>query len=94
MGKIDCFTLSGLECVFYSNDHLPHHFHVIKESKWEVRVMFMLTKETGYLKYEVVWKKDKRGPSSSELTLVCDMVLQHKQSLLKEWDQKVRGEGT
>ena len=90
MGKVGCFALPGLECVFYSNDHFPHHFHVIKESKWEIRVKFMLTTQDGYLNYDVVWMKDKRGPSSSERSLICQMVLKHKLLLLKEWEQKVK----
>jgi hypothetical protein len=37
MGKVECFSLPNLKLVFYSNDHLPAHFHVIG-SKWEVKV--------------------------------------------------------
>jgi hypothetical protein len=69
---------------------LMNHFHVIKESKWELRVKFMLTTEVGYLNYDVVWMKDKRGPSSNELSLICQMVIKHKLILLKEWEQKVK----
>jgi hypothetical protein len=89
MGKVDCIALGGLDFIFYSNDHLPHHFHVIKKGKWEMRVFFMLT-SASTLYSEIVWQKERRGPSAIETSSIQELVVKHRAILLKEWDEKVK----
>jgi hypothetical protein len=90
MGKVRCFSIPGFECVFYPGDHLPHHFHVIKEGKWNIRVKFLLTTEAANLNFEFKWKKDKKGPSSKELHQIGEKVILHKAAILKEWEAKAK----
>ena len=41
MGKVEAFTLEGLELWFNSSDHLPPHVHIKRRGKWEIRVFFL-----------------------------------------------------
>jgi hypothetical protein len=34
--KVDAFSVAGLVLRFYSNDHMPPHFHAEKPGRWEV----------------------------------------------------------
>ena len=42
MGKVEAFTLAGLDVWFNSSDHLPEHVHIGRRSAWEIRVYFLL----------------------------------------------------
>ena len=41
MPRVDCLGIEGVEAVFYSRDHRPPHFHVIKRGQWEARIYFL-----------------------------------------------------
>ena len=60
MAKLECFTIGGIELWFYSNDHLPPHFHAKRKGQWEVRVNFL--ESTPARMFSVVWAKDKGVP--------------------------------
>ena len=41
MGKVDCLSIDGVECWFWSQDHRPPHFHAKKPGEWHFRVWFL-----------------------------------------------------
>ena len=86
MGKVSCFSLEGIDCWFWSQDHRPPHFHAKKEGQWEVRVNFLKIKD------EMIERiKGLRGHiSSTDANALTDMAKQYRAELLKEWEKKVR----
>jgi hypothetical protein len=88
MGKVECFSLPNLNLIFYSNDHLPAHFHVIG-SKWEIKVYIETT--TRYsLHYSIKWSRLRRKtPSAKSLRAIAAKVCDHRLQLLEEWERKV-----
>ena len=89
MGKIDCFSLDGLEIWLYSRDHRPPHFHARKAGKWEVRVYF-LESELDAL-FDVVRSTTGVIPKSA-LKPLSKMAAAHRAALLLEWETKVFSE--
>jgi hypothetical protein len=88
LGKVDCFEIPNLESFFYSSDHPPPHFHVVKPDAWEIRVRF-LECTAKYLAYEVKWPRGGKGPNALEARIILGRVLAHRAELLSEWDRKV-----
>ena len=86
MGKVDCFTLDGINMWFWSKDHNPPHFHAEKPGKWEVKVKFL--ESTKYGLFEVEWSEAKSIPKS-DLKQLSKMVVMHRDNLLMEWEAKV-----
>jgi hypothetical protein len=84
MGRVDAFSLPGCRCFFWSDDHGPPHFHVLKSGDWEVRVFFQ--EEPAIV--EVQWERD-RFPGRIERELL-NLVAEHRQALWTEWNQKVK----
>ena len=60
MAKMECFAIAGTKTWFFSNDHLPPHFHAKRKGRWEVRVYF-LESPTSEM-FQVVWLKGKEIP--------------------------------
>src|ERR1700704_3915957 len=60
MAKMECFAIDGIETWFFSNEHLPPHFHAKRKGQWEVRVHF-LEYSTSEM-FQVVWRKGKEIP--------------------------------
>lgn len=90
MGKVDCFSLPNLDLVFYSNDHLPAHFHA-RSSTWEIKVFIETTTEST-LDYGIKWSQLRRQkPSARSLKAIAAMVCEHRLQLLEEWERKVLG---
>ncbi len=87
MGKVDCFQVPGVELYFNSSDHLPPHFHVHKPDKWEIRVYFLTSTESG-LHYDVKWLSGGSVPAPILKELLVN-VLAHRVELLLEWERKV-----
>ena len=56
MAVVEAFSLGGIHCCFYSNDHEPPHFHAKRQGEWHARVHFLLS-ETEMI--EVLWGKMK-----------------------------------
>ncbi len=88
MARVGCIEIPGLELWFNSLDHGPPHFHVRKAGHWEIRIYFRSCTET-HLDFEEKWKLGKRGPSPGERTRVLREVLNHREELFREWEQKV-----
>lgn len=88
MGQVDAFSLPGFDVVFYSNDHLPPHFHVREAGEWEIRVDIRETTEN-VLAYEIKWPNDFSGPKSSTRKELRNAVVEHRAALLEEWEEKV-----
>ncbi|HXW92552.1 MAG TPA: DUF4160 domain-containing protein [Terriglobales bacterium] len=85
MGKVDAFTLPGIEAWFNSSDHMPPHIHVKRRGEWEIRVFFLECAK-GHLAYNIKWGS---SPSAKQRSDILDSVLQHRPDLLKEWEAKV-----
>ena len=84
MPHIAAFNLAGLTMDFYTNDHDPPHFHVIKAGHWKIKVHFTQCTER-YLDYILL--VDKRGsPDSKTLRMILRQVLAHQHELLEEWE--------
>ncbi len=85
MGRVDAFSLEGLDLWFNSSDHLPAHIHVGRRSAWEIRVYFLLCTEEG-LEFDLKWGK---GPPAPIKAMILEAVLEHRAALLMEWERKV-----
>lgn len=85
VGKVDCLQIDGLELWFNSNDHHPHHFHVMRKGAWEARIRFLeVTADT--LTFDII---RGQGPSRAEREELRRLVVQHREALLREWERKV-----
>jgi len=90
MGKVDCFSLPSIDLVFYSNDHLPAHFHA-RSRTWEIKVFIETTTESA-LDYGIKWSLLRsKKPSAKSLKAIAAMVCEHRVQLLEEWERKVLG---
>lgn len=86
MGRVDAFSVHGLQLWFNSSDHLPQHFHVKRRGEWEIRVFFLECTEN-HLAYEHKWGRKK--PSTNDRAAILAGVLEHQAVLLDEWERKV-----
>jgi hypothetical protein len=87
MAKLDCFTIGGIELWFFSNDHLPPHFHAKRKGQWEVRVYFLESRMSEM--FDVVWLKGKEVPRV-DMKLLEEMVTTYRVEILEEWEGKVQ----
>lgn len=83
MAKVDCFTIPGLYCWFWSNDHDPPHFHAKQDGKWEIKVKFAEGDDGMFV------KKWGNSPSGKTLRQLKAAVTRHRAALLAEWEAKV-----
>lgn len=88
MGRVSSFKIDGLDLFFNSNDHLPPHFHARKPGEWEIRVFFLLCSKKKGLVFNPKWPPDP-DISSKEKSKILQRVLEHRVSLLTEWENKV-----
>ena len=86
MGRVEAFTLEGLNLWINSSDHLPPHLHVGRRGQWEIRVFFLECTH-GNLVDERKW--GRRGPSATDRAAILRAVLEHRVALLEEWERKV-----
>jgi Domain of unknown function (DUF4160) len=87
MAKLECFTIGGIELWFFSNDHLPPHFHAKRKGQWEVRVYFLGSRTSEM--FDVVWLKGKEVPRV-DTKLLEEMVTTYRVEILEEWESKVQ----
>ena len=85
MGKVEAFTLAGIECWFNSQDHGPPHFHARRKGKWHVRVRFMESKDD---MFERVRGAQGRF-SARQRNSLYETVKEIRGELLLEWERKV-----
>jgi hypothetical protein len=83
MPKVACFTIPGLTCWFWSNDHDPPHFHVKREGEWELKVKFA---EGESHMFELEWGD---APKAKVLREIAKNVEENRVQLLAEWEEKV-----
>lgn len=83
MPRVDAFSVAGLVLLFYSNDHMPPHFHAEKPGRWEIRVRFLRTRS------QMIEFITKNKPRASELKELKRLVEVHRVALLAEWEAKV-----
>ncbi len=89
MPKVAAFEINGLELRFYSFDHNPPHFHVIKPGDWEIVVNILSTTEDT-LDGRVRWSKRSGQPSAAVQRQIAQRVAGSRQQLLEEWESKVQ----
>jgi hypothetical protein len=88
VGKVDAFSLAGVELWFNSSDHLPPHFHASRRGEWEVRVFFLLCTER-HLEWSLKWKDRSRSTPQRTLAELRDRSVKFRAELLAEWEAKV-----
>ena len=86
MGRVECFTITGVECWFWSQDHRPPHFHAKKAGQWHYRVWFM-NKEGCMLERA---EGPKGRISASDRKLLQEAAVRHRAKLLRQWEKKVK----
>lgn len=86
MGKVEAFTLEGLELWFNSSDHDPPHIHVKLRGKWEIGVFFLMCTDS-WLEFNRKW--GKKDPPAKVLNAIRKAVVKQQAGLLREWEQKV-----
>lgn len=84
VAKVSAFGIPGLDLWFNSNDHRPPHFHAEQPGDWEVRVLFLRAPSK---MIEERWQN--RSPKASTLRELCNAAEEHREQLLREWEQKV-----
>lgn len=90
LGKVECFSIAGLDIYFRSLDHDPPHIHVLRRGEWEIRVRFLTCTET-FLDYEMKWPPlIDRGPGAGDRKAIRAAVLEYQLQLLEEWTRKVK----
>ena len=93
MVKVDAFTISGIELFFHSSDHKPEHFHARFRAKWEIRVYIQQTDLDQGLVFNYKsprnFGKKFRGLSNEHRSELFSKVMQYKDELLIEWNNKV-----
>ena len=85
MARVDCLTLDGIECVFYSNDHGEPHFHAIRRGCWEIRVFFLRGPDE---MLELKWAKRRR--SARDQRQLKSAAERFRVELIEEWESKVQ----
>ncbi len=88
MGKVETFSVTGLDIFILSQDHRPPHIHVRRPSEWEIRIYFMDCTET-HLEFEVKWSKRSRNITRAQRAMMLQLVYSNRESLLTEWESKV-----
>lgn len=92
MGKVECFTLSGLDLFFNSSDHRPPHFHV-ESADWEIRVFIDSSSKENGLHFEYKQPKNPpkkfRGLTKQQRDKLLKLLVNNRAELLREWEQKV-----
>ena len=91
MVKVDSFQIPGVRCWFWSEDHLPHHFHMEAESgEWNAKVMFLLDEHQ--MIQDVYSQKSKGIPAGIKKT-IHEMVKRNVANLIREWE-RMHGSGS
>jgi hypothetical protein len=89
LGRIEEFSLQGLQAFFRSNDHRPPHFHVKKSGVWEIRV-YVLTSSKNGLDYSFKFPKNKSvNLTSKEKKAILSFVIENREKLLLLWSTQV-----
>lgn len=88
MPTVDAFTIAGLDLAFLSNDHWPPHFHATSPGAWEVRV-YILSTTADDLDFDTKWPPRGAGPNGRTQRTLRRLVVEHRSSLLDEFDRKV-----
>jgi hypothetical protein len=89
LGKIEEFSLKGLQAFFRSSDHHPPHFHVKKSGRWEIRV-YILTSSKNGLDYSFKFPKNKSVTlTSKEEKAILGFVTSNREKLLLDWSTQV-----
>lgn len=82
MALVQAFSIPGVRCWFYSNDHEPPHFHAKKDGEWEIRVRFMEDAES---MIEPVWVE--AAVAKKVRRRLIALATEHRKALLQEWEQ-------
>ena len=88
MGRVDAFSVPGVELWFNSSDHLPPHFHASRRGEWEVRVFFLLCTQR-HVEWSLKWKDRRRALPRRALTALREGSVRFRAELLAEWEAKV-----
>ncbi len=84
MALVRAFSLPGIRCWFYSNDHDPPHFHAKKDGEWEVRVFFLEGRDSIL---QEKWKWNRTAMRNDLRRDLIRLATEYRQELLKEWEK-------
>ena len=82
MTRVKAISFPGIRAWFYSNDHIPPHFHIQKAGEWEAKVEF-LSDVGDMFKFEP-WST---VPSSRLVRRMEKIVALRRESILDEWSK-------
>ena len=85
MGRVGSFTITGVDCWFYSHEHRPPHFHARRKGQWHVRVFFQMPESD---MIEPV-KSHTGRMTRADREALCQRAASHRAQLLGEWEEKV-----
>ena len=85
LGKVDAFTIGGLDLWFNSHDHGPPHFHARRPGDWEIRVYFLSCTENA-LDFDMKWGREA---PRTYIQALLHRVATQRAELLEEWERKV-----
>ncbi|MCG6925648.1 MAG: DUF4160 domain-containing protein [Acidobacteria bacterium] len=88
MGRVDAFSIAGLDLWFSSSDHLPPHFHARRAGEWEIRVFFLLCTDR-HLEVSVKWRDRNRSIGRKHLEALREAAVQFREEIMEEWEVKV-----
>ena len=83
MPRVACFTIPGLFCWFWSNDHDPPHFQAKREGESELRALFLQDEPA---MFELLWGAAPRRKVLHQLVAAVEA---HRAELLAEWEANV-----
>lgn len=86
MGRVKCFTVEGVRCWFWPNDHGVPHFNAEKPGQWYYKVYFLQSGEKMLVK---VTCRLRNRMSRSDRQAICEEAESHRAELLREWESKV-----
>jgi hypothetical protein len=88
VGRVDAFSIAGVDLWFASSDHRPPHFHARRAGEWEVRVFFLLCTDR-HLEVSVKRGDRKRSIGRKHLEALRGAAVQFREELMEEWEVKV-----
>ena len=88
VGRVDAFSIPGVDLWFNSSDHLPPHFHASRRGEWELRVFFLLCTDD-HLEWTLKWKAQRRAIPGGTLESLREVAVRFRVALLTEWENKV-----
>jgi hypothetical protein len=87
MGRVECFTIEGVRCWFWPDDHGVPHFNAKKAGQWYYKVYFLQSRDQMLVEAASgLRNRMSRGHREA----ICEEAESHRAELLREWESKVQ----